>query len=432
MKKMKILLFVINAFLFPLVTWAQDMVCEKLIFSYVSDSKYYKSISFEDESGNVESREENLFFHVDALLDINNLQKDTVTLTTTISGWPILGAQELKVTKNDGTILPSWIETNYDSIACCYVRLLKFVLKRDAKVTVSYNLLGSSMLRYGTDNDMGNMGIDSYQQRQEYYYPKDIPIKEIEIKSSDIFLPIASYARTKDGSLKDINLAFVVRNQHFMKSIRVKDVEIDVFVPDTLLQKEFDGMQKKLEELRTNIKTLALYMPPVKRHTSIILINWRSYKTRQAGGEAFGNFILADVKFGGSSLFHEVLHTLLPTDIREGSKGAYFLGESVIEWLTLFLSDKSIKSLDELKEVQGNLYDTAINASPTWSLIYSKGPAIIEQVAQKFGRGKMARCLIGFYIEHADEEIDYNTFYSYLQERLPSDLLDELDTWVKK
>ena len=45
---------------FPFVAEAQDIVCEKLIFSFITKSPYYNSISFEEEI--TDNPEENMFF----------------------------------------------------------------------------------------------------------------------------------------------------------------------------------------------------------------------------------------------------------------------------------------------------------------------------------------------------------------------------------
>ena len=419
---------------FPFVAEAQDIVCEKLIFSFITKSPYYNSISFEEEI--TDNPEENMFFHVDALLNVNDLRQDTVTLTTTVKLFSaILGPCDVKVTQMDDsskTLLPSRVEMKYDSIAKSEVQHIKFVPKQKGKIIVSYNVIGSSMWRYQTDiSTSANIGFDTYQQRQEYFYPKDIPIKAIEVQSPDCFWPLTSYNKREDGTIEDINLAFVVKEQHTIKSVQSKDIRIDVFVPDTLIQKKADFVKQKLQDLESYIDTLSAYIPPIEKHVNIVLINWANYKLRQAYGESFGNFILADLNFAAQNLFHEILHSVLPSHIKENSKGKYFIGESVITWLELFLFGEKGKELAQIAEIKGNLYDTEINHAETWDCIYTKGPAIIEHIAQEYGRKRMAESLIAFLLETQGEEIDYDCFYTYMKTKMSVTLLNKFDELIR-
>ena len=122
---------------FPLVAEAQDIVCEKLIFSFVTESPYYESSSLDEEI--TDNPEENMFFHVDALLDVNDLRQDTVTLTTTVKLFPaIFGPCDVKVTQMDDsskTLLPSRVEMKYDSIAKDTKQILVRLLIWDSILT---------------------------------------------------------------------------------------------------------------------------------------------------------------------------------------------------------------------------------------------------------------------------------------------------------
>ena len=166
-------------------------------------------------------------------------------------------------------------------------------------------------------------------------------------------------------------------------------------------------------------------------YINIVLINWANYKLRQAYGESFGNFILADLNFAAQNLFHEILHSVLPSHIKENSKGKYFIGESVITWLELFLSGEKGKELAQIAEIKGNLYDTEINHAETWDCIYTKGPAIIEHIAQEYGRKRMAESLIAFLLETQGEEIDYDCFYTYMKTKMSVTLLNKFDELIR-
>lgn len=403
-------------------SFAQTIECDKIEFNLVDaiDPEYNK---------------EGIWLNVKANYSAKNLKSDTITLKTNVR-LSLLAPRRLKANLIDDNgrlhSLTSWIVQQEGSHFLEDSQLLKIVIPNQKKVhfTVSYDVLGSEVFKYKPDN----LSLTAFQKRLEYFYPMDIPIKEIHVSCPDSIKQFVSYKVNKNKTVENIELAFILKNNYIEKPISVDKYNATVYIPDTLRNDSL--IEQKVSTLQGNFSKLSDYLS-VKHHKNatidIILINWRDDKDRRAYGEAFSNYVLCDMHLQANDFLHEALHVLLTGEVKEPSAGQYFIKESIIEWLALFLSDKTINTA--IPECSASdtisLYNAQINNYTTWDLIYSTGPSIIQQIATECGEEKMAHTIISFLEKHKDKTTDYNEFIKYSHKHLPKHLVNKLDYLIK-
>lgn len=403
MKNISLLLILL---LSPLLSYAQTIECEKIEFSLNS---------------------EDIGLNVKAILCTHDLNKDTISLRTNVK-IPQLGPKNLKANLIDNenkAALSCWIENLTDSNSFENVQLLNIIIpnKKKTKFSIEYNVFGTSLLKYQPDN------IDFYacSQQYEYFYPMNVSIKKIKVLSSDSIRHFVSYKMRDNSVISDINLSFINRNHYIVQPIKGKKFNINIYTPDTLINDKRVLQNKR--DLKESMNKFSSYLSK-KKTTDIILINWRDDKNRRAFGEAMGNYTVCDINFQSKDLLHELIHTFFTIEVAQLSKGEYFIKESIIEWLSLFLSSKTIITKPISKDSM-SIYDVEINNHTTWDLIYQKGPSIVQQVANKCGEEKMAKTIISFLELNKNKVTNYDEFIYYVKKHLTNTLGDELDFLVK-
>jgi hypothetical protein len=398
------ILFIFNTF----ISLAQTLECKMLEFYF------NPSIEFG--------------LKVKATLEIDNLKNDTATLKTNVK-FSTLGPKDLKASlvKKDGSLypLPSWIDEQINTEQSGIFQYLRFLIPNREKATVqiTYNVTGSTIFKYKPDSE----DFYALQQCVEYYYPMDILIREITVSSLDTIKYFISYKEV-NKRIKDINVAFINENKYNKKSVIKDNLNINLYIPDSLVNNK--RMQQNIMDMQQYIDRFSIYLPS-RKSSDIIYINWRDDKERRAFGEGLGNYAVCDINFGSKDLLHELIHTLLPVNVEQHSKGEYFIGESIIEWLALFLADKSLS--ENVNNMNGtiNLYDAQINNYTTWNLIYTTGPLIIQHISSKCGKEKMANIIISFLERNQNKEINYDMFIAYVKKCLSNDLGKEMDFLIK-
>ena len=417
MKNIKRLFIFLSLFFNTSLCFAQKIICEEMDF-------------FLEPTPEVDSKKETeiLGLQVKATLKITNFRNDTIALKTNVKT-SLLGPKNIVAKlinkKRDLSTLTSWIDFKTDSKSVEDYQIIKIIVpqKKKVRILITYNVFGSSLLKYKPDN----MDFFACQQQHEYFYPMNIKIKKIKISSPHNIKSFASY-KIKKNTVENINLSFINKKHYIEKSINECSLKINTYIPDTLRNNK-DFLEKN-KDLQKHMKKLSNYLFQEKK-SNIIYINWRDEKSRRAFGEAMGNNIICDIKFSSKDLLHEIIHTFLPSEVEQFSKGEYFIKESIIEWLALFLSNKIVKTDTLNAKSSTKLYDCHINNHTTWDLIYKTGPAIIQQVASKYGEERMASLIISFLEKNSNKIINYNKFTTYLNKYLSNNLSKEIDYFVK-
>jgi hypothetical protein len=133
-------------------------------------------------------------------------------------------------------------------------------------------------------------------------------------------------------------------------------------------------------------------------------------------------------------MVHEIGHrwlgewTLL---IEDGKPGAYFISESLNEYMTLLFAKHHYgKSYFEdlfqkeyvsvYKEISGTSKDTSLYSmkyNNNWAVVYKKGVLVIHKIVEKIGEDKWVDFMRKFYTRYKyDPELDYQKFISLLGE----------------
>ncbi len=421
-----IIFFLYTFFLFSTLSlFSQNIECEEIVFSYGTH----------ETSPDLEKREPvgdakaGSLFKVKAILKIDSPSNDTITLRTAVK-LSALGPTNFKVGLISPTggfsYLPSWVEQHSGSEFLSDTQSLKFILSntKSAIVSMEYNIIGSLLFRYEPEN----INFFSLQQQYESFYPIDMLIKEVRTILPDSLKSFLSYKKDEGGMIKDLNISLINMKCYQECLIQGNKYGVRIYIPDTLAYNA--SIRQKIDDLQKYMNRVSIYFSE-NRCSDIIYINWRDDKHRRAFGECLGSHIVCDVNFGSKDLLHEIIHSLLPIEVEKSSKGEYFIKESIIEWLALFLSETEFNNLEQIQEGSTSLYDIQTNNQYSWNKIYLFGPSIIEQIAMKYGRNKMAKIIISFLEKNNNKVVNYESFINYLNIYLPSDLVMELDSLLK-
>lgn len=391
-------------------SFSQDVECKEVKFSFNLDAKRL------EEAG----------LKVKLLLKVDKLKNDTIVLKTNVK-MPIFGPQNIEayLINKDGTSYPltSWVDNQRNTEQSENIQFLKVLIpnKRKATVQITYNVFGSTI--FGSEND------DFYtsQQEHEYHYPMNIPIRRAKVSLPDSLEYFLSYKKEKK-EIKEINFSFINTKKYTKKSITRGNLNINLHIPDSLINNK--KIQQNIIEMQQYIDRVSAYLSSPKS-ADIIYINWRDDKARRAFGKALGNYAICDINFSSKGLLHELIHILLPNDVKQDSKGEYFMKESIIEWLAQFFSNKmtNIDISDSTDSI--SLYDAQINNHSTWNLIYVTGPLAIQQISAKCGEEKMANVIISFLEKNQNKIISYDMFITHAKRSLSNDLGNKLDYLVK-
>lgn len=147
-------------------------------------------------------------------------------------------------------------------------------------------------------------------------------------------------------------------------------------------------------------------------------------------------------------LIHEIGHRWLgewTLWIDDGKPGAYFIKESLNEFMTLmFIRDNLGKELykkhieeyrNEYQEIKNARKDAPIievTTNTNNTVIYRKGPLLLDHIAQKIGYQNLIEVISRFYQCYANKKpLHYNDFIEVLSDQYP-DAGKELDDLIKK
>lgn len=398
--------FIILLFI-SIASFSQEIECDTLKFS-LQPSEIISA--------------ETLGLKVEGILNIKGLTNDTLILKTDVGCGYFLGPKNVKASmlNKDGTVqsLKTLVkQDNNGNQQSIYLT----PCPEDAKIQFSYYVIGSSLL--GGDNDT----FDAYLYNREKFYPKNIHIHNISVMT-DEELNFYTSCKKSDDEIQNINLIFIQEGEYDKKLIEHSNCKITIFVPDSLHADE--DISTKINTLQQQIENLQYYISSTVSST-IFFTNWRDHNNKLCFGQAVGDYVVCDINFDSQSLLHEILHNLLPSNVEENSKGQYFIGESIIEWLSLYLANQKPFRRDDNFNNELTIYDVQINDNKTFNIVYYVGPFILQEVAAKYGEEKMAQCIISFLQEYKDKIVNYEDFIKYIAEHLSPKSANELDHLVK-
>ncbi len=301
----------------------------------------------------------------------------------------------------------------------------------------------------------------------EYYYPY-IPNTYLDM-TINLLLPdslelISSYnmdntnqnkysCKTKNALAQSLSFAFI-RRKAYTQSIAT--------IPDTVHIYQIHDMQCSAEHynelLELTQKSIEYFSNVYKEKYMSDSQNITAYPIYLFhNGEGFSNrynigFISASQeKFSTYPdiypLVHEIGHrwlgeyTLL---IDDGQPGAYFLKESLNEFMTLMFIrnyfgegiykaqlDRCKKEYQEVKNSINDIPLIDITTNNNNAVVYRKGPLVLDRIAQKIGYDNLVSVIASFYHQYARKHpLSYNDFVKVLAKQYP-EAGNELNTMVR-
>lgn len=362
-------------------------------------------------------------------LSVSNPECDTIRLKTNIKISQAGPDSLVAYHKTANTLIPleCWIEHQPDSFPFLDVQFLNIILPETnyLDLHVAYDVIGTGLFFY--IQGLNYPDVFAFHYDYECFYPMNIPINEVKAAAPDSMLIFCSHEKRENKEEK-IYLTFI-NNNTFKKEIALApNIELHVYIPDTLA--ENISLIERKEELRSSLTILSSHMTNNKK-IDLLLMNWRDEKARRSFGRGFGNHCICDYTFSSHSMLHEIIHLALPCKISEHSKAKYFIGESIIEWLTFYISEQPENIFTNLEIANQNLYDANINHFDTWNLIYKEGPSILQKIANKSSKEVLAEAIITFLQENEKKLVCYDDFLFHLQNYISSSLIEEMDLMIK-
>jgi len=402
-----------------LAIFSQELKCNHIEFSLIP-------IAPEDTAYT------DFVFRLKVEMDISvfNIPNDTLTLKTKIKLGE-LGPESLSacLVEQANRPLVAWVDNHKEQIPLNdtqYLRILASDIPRFSRLKVSYTVIGTGLFFYLLGQNHPN--VFAFHQWQEAFYPIDIPVESVHVVSPDSSFLAFSHLEEDCAGNSIIDLTFINKERFRKESFQYNTIKLHVFVPDTVV--DDSSYRDKLDTFYSYVKNLASYMKEQKE-VNVILLQWRDEKNRRAFGKGLHPSVF-DLKFSANAMLHEVIHQICPCEVYDGTKGEYFVKESIVEWLSFCLSGK-LKKIDTsvITTIKGSLYNTKINCHETWALIYTKGTAILQEMAQKVGYESLLISIFSFFYDNAGDCVTYDDFIIYLRRIFPPDVVDTLDAMVK-
>jgi hypothetical protein len=295
------------------------------------------------------------------------------------------------------------------------------------RLSLEYKIIGSALWRYFPEQNCAS--VFNFSGEQEYFYPKDMPIRSVRVFAPDDMLAFQNlYDNYKGESM--LNLTFIKKNAFRQQPVcQEGNITVSAFVPDSVatdstIQAHLVGLSECLKKVTPFVKQ--------PRDIQMLLLIWRSELGTM--GKGFGNLFVCDLIFPAKDLLHETLHLLFENKINHTVGGGYFVGESIIEWLARYYSG-GLNTIDTkviAENQDGSLYDIKMNHSKTYHLVYTVGTAIVQQVAKQVGEEKMANALMMFLQgNNAGEYVSYDDFIRVISKQLPKRAITRLDRLVR-
>ncbi len=416
MKRIIVYLFLLSI---HLTTFSQAVKCNHIEFSLIP-------ITPEDTAYT------DFVFRLKVEMDISvfNIPNDTLTLKTKIKLGE-LGPKNLSacLVEQANRPLVAWIDNHKEQTPFNDTQYLKILIpdnSRSNHLKVSYTLIGTGLFFYLLGQNHPN--VFAFHQWQEAFYPINIPVKSIHVVSPDNSILAFSNLEEDCAGNSIIDLTFINKKRFRKEFIQYDKIKLHIFIPDTIA--DDSSYRDKLNTFYSYVNNLAVYMKEQKE-VNVILLQWRDEKNRRTFGKGLNPSVF-DLKFPANSMLHEVIHQICPCEVYDGTKGEYFIKESIVEWLSYCLSGK-LQEIDTsvITTAKGNLYNTNINHLETWSLIYSVGAAILQEMAQKVGYESLLTSIFSFFYDNTGKFVTYDDFIAHLKRSFSTDIIEKLDAMVK-
>lgn len=376
------------------------IVCDSLLITF-EQNKNYATDSLIDN------------LHIEAYLTLNDYRMDTLNFYVQL-GLPIpeLGIKNLQASGFDGNRWTA-METNNNGLS--FNVFLKPNIK---KVNFSYDTHGFASFYFNDSLSFGKLFV--YQSDGDNLIVKNTEMQINEITFKNNFKNTLAFDYFENNGQNDCyNLSgysivvidtFAFKNQaHTFSNLRYS-----IFDQHSESLNSFNNIKDKYNGALYDL----LKYEPARNSFTVIASNYRSKELRAAYGKAFGNFFYCDTSFLTSpvSLLHETIHILYPVNVQKNSKGEYFIGESLTEWVSNYLINGEFILPDTIS-IEGNLIDTEINNKNTWKLIYYKGPFVLQNVAEKTSPKILYDTVMSFFLNNRDNTVDFNDFIAFLQDK---------------
>lgn len=371
--------------------------------------------------------------HVRMNLSVENNDSDTLVLKTNVKISQGLEPKNLQAFCVDSDGTERHLQTQVKSLPAALPMMEDqelIIILPDQKCTdlvVGYDVIGTGFFFSRFADNYPN--VLTYYPREEYIYPMNIQIKETRIHVPGSFRFFADREMCFDSCIGQVNLtcfnsaAFTKEDKQYGKAT------ISVYIPDTLSSEM--KYQEKLNTFYSYLSNLSDFYPS-PRNLNMLMINWRDDDARQAFGVSFRSHSVVDINLTAEGMLHEMIHQSFPVYVKSPSKGEFLIKESLIEWLTMYITNQTESIKTDIKPAGGqNLFDAVVNNNETRSLIYQYGPALLQQMAANGNEKQMAGAIISFLSDKDAQLTDYTEFINHLSRYFPQTAIKELDTKVR-
>lgn len=288
-----------------------------------------------------------------------------------------------------------------------------------------YNVTGTSWF-LDPVMELNPLHIYTYHVNDEYFYPKETHIDSIVVTAPD---SLYVFGDLRQRSNNDVNLTFVSKDYVKCDSLLANNMKIYFYIKKTGCADSTYHANR--DSLRSALCRLAQYTD-INNTSSVIMIPYHGNDGSKYG-MGFGNYAILDEKFGYKDMFHEILHLFFPSHIISNTKGRYFIGESVIEWLACYITNYDDPVRKKLYIGKGSLYDLQHNGpkEEEWSLVYNNGSEILNRIARDCGQKKLAKALVAFLEVANKREVTYDYFLKFMRDYLPMKEIKKMDLMVR-
>lgn len=415
-------IFSFSLCLFSLIVWGQTVICNRIDFELTPIA--------EEETAFVDFK---YLVHVKMNLSVSDMKNDTLRLKTEVKIGQGLEPKNLNAylinDNEEKRLLPSFVENITDSFPFRDVQYLNIVLTahQNANLIVSYDVLGSGLLFYLFAQNYPT--VFAFHPQYEFIYPIKMPIQEVRASAPDNLLTFCC-AKNRDGIHKgEVNVTYIEKHAFKKESIEEGNLKLNIYLPDSTV--DDTAFRRRVDRFYTLTKQLATHVKTPK-NLDVIILNWRDEASKNAFGMGLGNYCVFDIKFPADGMLHELIHLAMPCEVSDMSDGEYFVKESIVEWLALFLSGEVGKiDLSLLRTADPCLYNIHINHLKTRKSIYHVGPAILQKIAIEAGEDLLASTIISFFTQNEGRETNYAGLIQHFYTYLPRSLVEELDAMVK-
>lgn len=331
------------------------------------------------------------------------------------------------------------------------------------EVKMDYNYTNlSAFFIYG--GGMAELWETSYGEYYYPYLPNTYTDMTINLELPDSLMPVCSYPISHTGKSKyycklknilqqSISLAFLQKDTYVHTEVN-EPYHMDIYQIAGIQcnKKRYDEL---LELARASMSYFGEiygeeYLCPqrgITQYPTFVFHNGKGFSNRynigfiSASQEKFSTY--PDIY----PLIHEIGHrwlgewTLL---IQDGQPGAYFIKESLNEFMTLmflrhYYGDDLYQSLIEKYNIE---YQKIINTpqdEPIINLVennnnivvYRKGPLILDHLAKEIGYDNCIKLISDLYQEHAGKpHLEYSHFINMVNEIYPS-AAHRLKSWLE-